>query len=56
MELIKRISLGVFVVAVILLAIIMGSLRLAISNIEYFKPEIVQSDTSYRECFDKPAR
>jgi uncharacterized protein YhdP len=40
MELIKRISLGVFVVAVILLAIIMGSLRLAISNIEYFKPEI----------------
>jgi uncharacterized protein (TIGR02099 family) len=40
MELIKRISLGVFVVAVILLAIIMGGLRLAISNIEYFKPEI----------------
>ena len=40
MELLKRISLGVFVVAVILLAIIMGGLRLAISNIEYFKPEI----------------
>ena len=40
MELIKRISLGVLVVAVILLAIIMGGLRLAISNIEYFKPEI----------------
>ena len=40
MELIKRISLGVFVVAVILLAIIMGGLRLVISNIEYFKPEI----------------
>ena len=40
MELIRRISLGVFVVAVILLAIIMGGLRLAISNIEYFKAEI----------------
>ena len=40
MELLKRISLGVFVVAVILLAIIMGGLRLVISNIEYFKPEI----------------
>lgn len=40
MDLIRRIGLGVFVVAVILLAIIMGSLRLAISNIEYFQPEI----------------
>ncbi|MBT8434878.1 MAG: hypothetical protein KJN95_09455, partial [Gammaproteobacteria bacterium] len=40
MELLKRISLGLFVVAVVLLAIVMGGLRLAISNIEYFKPEI----------------
>ena len=40
MELLTRISLIIFVTAVILLAIIMGGLRLAISNIEYFKSEI----------------
>ena len=40
MELLTRISLIIFVTAVILLAITMGGLRLAISNIEYFKSEI----------------
>ena len=40
MELLKKLSLGLFVTVVILLAIIMGGLRLAISNLEYFKPEI----------------
>jgi len=40
MDLLKRISLSVFVIAVVLLAVIMGGLRLAITNIEYFKSEI----------------
>jgi len=40
MGLLKRISLDLFVGAILLLAIIMGGLRLAISNIDYFKPEI----------------
>ena len=40
MELLKRISLGVFVIAIVLLAVIMGGLRLAIMNIDFFKPEI----------------
>ena len=40
MEFLKRLSLGLFVVVVILLAIIMGGLRLAINNIDNFKPEI----------------
>ena len=40
MELLTRIALIIFVSAVILLAIIMGGLRLAISNIDYFKSEI----------------
>ena len=40
MELLRKISLGLFVIMIILLAIIMGGLRLAISNIDYFKPEI----------------
>ncbi|MDH3859159.1 MAG: hypothetical protein OEV07_14295, partial [Gammaproteobacteria bacterium] len=40
MELLTRISLIVFVAALILLAIITGGLRLAIGNIEYFKSEI----------------
>ncbi len=40
MEILTRISIWLFVVVVILLAITIGSIRLAISNIEYFKPEI----------------
>jgi len=40
MGLLARISLDLLVVAVVLLAIIMGGLRLAIVNIDYFKPEI----------------
>ena len=40
MELLKRISLSVFVIAIVLLAVIMGGLRLAILNIDYFKSEI----------------
>ena len=40
MDFLKRFSLRLFVVTVILLAVIMGGLRLAISNIDYFKPEI----------------
>ena len=40
MGLLRKISLGLLVAAVILLAIIMGGLRLAISNIDYFKSEI----------------
>jgi len=40
MELLKRVSISFFVIAVVLLAFIMGGLRLAIMNIEYFKPEI----------------
>jgi uncharacterized protein (TIGR02099 family) len=39
-KLLKRLSLGLFVVVVVTLAIIMGGLRLAINNIDYFKPEI----------------
>ena len=40
MEFLKRLSLGLFVLVVVLLAIITGGLRLAINNIDYFKPEI----------------
>jgi hypothetical protein len=40
MELLKRISLSVFVIAIVLLAVIMGGLRLAIMNIDFFKSEI----------------
>ena len=40
MGLLSKISLGLLVAAVVLLAIVMGGLRLAISNIDYFKPEI----------------
>ncbi|MCP4980930.1 MAG: TIGR02099 family protein [Gammaproteobacteria bacterium] len=40
MRFLKRFSLGLFVIVVIILAIVMGGMRLAISNIEYFKPEI----------------
>ena len=40
MDFLKRLFLGLFVTVVILLAVIMGGLRLAISNIDYFKPEI----------------
>jgi len=40
MELLKKLSQRLFVSAVILLALVMGGMRLVISNIEYFKPEI----------------
>ncbi|MCG6890718.1 MAG: TIGR02099 family protein [Gammaproteobacteria bacterium] len=40
MEGLKRLGLAVFVSAVILLALIMGGMRLVISNIDFFKPEI----------------
>jgi uncharacterized protein (TIGR02099 family) len=40
MGLLGRISLGLLVVAVVLLATVMGGLRLAIVNIDYFKSEI----------------
>ncbi len=40
MELLKRVCISFFVIAVILLAFVMGGIRLAIMNIEYFKPEI----------------
>ena len=40
MELLKRVTLGIFVVSVIVLAIVMGAIRLAIKNIDYFKSEI----------------
>ncbi len=40
MGLLKRLSISLFVVTVLLLAVIMGGLRLAIMNIEYFKSEI----------------
>ena len=40
MELLRRLSISLFVITVVLLAIIVGGLRLAIINIEYFKPEI----------------
>ena len=40
MALLKRFCLLLFVWALILLALIMGGMRLAISNIEFFKPEI----------------
>jgi len=40
MGLLRRISLFLLVFAVILLAVIMGGLRLVIVNIDYFKPEI----------------
>ena len=40
METFKRVTLGILVVAVIVLAVIMGAVRLAIMNIDYFKSEI----------------
>ena len=40
MEFLKRVTISFFVIAIILLAIVMGGIRLAIMNIEYFKPEI----------------
>lgn len=40
MELLKRLTLGILFVTVVLLAVVMGTLRLVIHNIEYFKPEI----------------
>ena len=40
MGFLKKLSFGLLVATVILLAIIMGGLRLAINNIDYFKPEI----------------
>ena len=40
MDFLKRLGFRLLVATVILLAIIMGGLRLAISNIDYFKPEI----------------
>lgn len=40
MILLKRICISFFVVAVLMLAVVMGGLRLAIMNIEYFKAEI----------------
>ncbi len=40
MEFLKRLGLGLFVSAVVLLALVLGGLRVAINHIEYFKPEI----------------
>jgi len=40
MALLRRISIGILVIGIILLAVVMGGLRLAIVNIENFKPEI----------------
>ncbi|MCP4470683.1 MAG: TIGR02099 family protein [Gammaproteobacteria bacterium] len=40
MELLKRISFALLFSAIVLLAVAMGGIRLVISNIEYFKPEI----------------
>jgi uncharacterized protein (TIGR02099 family) len=40
MELLKRISFALCVSAIVLLAVAMGGIRLVISNIDYFKPEI----------------
>jgi len=40
MELLRRISLVLCVGAIVLLALVLGGVRLVISNIEYFKPEI----------------
>ena len=40
MALLARITLGLLTTAIILLAIILGGIRLVLVNIEYFKPEI----------------
>ena len=40
MEALKRLSLALFISAVILLALIMGGMRLVINNIDFFKAEI----------------
>ena len=40
MELLKRLARALFVTAVILLALIMGGMRLVISNIDLFDSEI----------------
>ena len=40
MEFLKRITLAICFVAVVVLAVVMGTVRLVIHNIDYFKPEI----------------
>jgi len=40
METFKRVTLGILVISVVVLAAIMGAVRLAIINIDYFKSEI----------------
>ena len=40
MALLARITLGLLTTAIILLAVILGGIRLVLVNIEYFKPEI----------------
>ncbi len=40
MQILIRLTLGLFVIVVVILAVLMGGMRLAIVNIEYFKSEI----------------
>ena len=49
MELLKRLGIGLFVVTILVLAVIVGGIRLAIVNIDYFESEIrylLQRDVS----------
>ena len=40
MQLLVRLSIGLVVTIIVLLAIILGGIRLVLINIEYYKPEI----------------